>query len=121
MASIEVQGEVFFPPVIKPITVKQLVVSLRDISALDGPAKTLTTMIIPDVQLRPNHQSHVPFRLTVEVPSGQAVCAIRAHADVLATGRVDVGDFVTDSTVLIDPFNVEPMYRIDVRTIGGNT
>jgi putative lipoprotein len=87
-----IAGTVQFPPG-PPVTVRALRISIRTIAPADAPDVELAATAIGDIVV-PASGTAVPFTVSIEVPAGTQV-AVRAHADVTGTGRVQVGDLVS--------------------------
>jgi uncharacterized lipoprotein YbaY len=119
MSAIEVHGELILPKVAQPVDVDRVVISVRDVTTMGGPAPVLGRTMLRHVHLDTGKQYRFPFTVSFEPPSKDALCAIRIHADVNGNGRVNIGDFITDSTTLIDQFNSEAKYTIELKIVSG--
>jgi len=107
-----VSGSVRFPPMSEPLMVHGLRVSIRTIAPADAPDTELAAAVVARDIVVPSAGTSVPFAVPVDLPPGRQV-AVRAHADVAGTGRVQVGDLVSTSRhVFPAPDLVVPLERI---------
>jgi uncharacterized lipoprotein YbaY len=119
MDAVEVHGELILPSVLDPVDIARIVVSVRDVTSMGGPAPVLGRTTLRHVHVDAGLPFRAPFTVVFEPPSKDALCAFRIHADVAGNGQVNVGDFVTDSTTLIDPFSHEDTYTIELKIVSG--
>jgi putative lipoprotein len=106
-----IAGTVQFPPTAEPLTVRALRVSIRTIAPADAPDTELAAVALADIVV-PKDGAAVPFEVALDVPAGTEV-AVRAHADVAGTGRVQVGDLVSTFRHLYpSPELVVPLERV---------
>ena len=106
-----ISGTVQFPPTSEPLTVRTLRVSIRTIAPADAPDVELAAVAVADIVV-PTAGAAVPFTISLDVPADTQV-AVRAHADVAGTGRVQVGDLVSTSRHLYpSPELVVPLERV---------
>ena len=115
-----IHGDLQFPYVAEPMAIARVEISVRNVTTMDGPASVLGHIVLHGVHVGPDVPTRVPFELAFTPLSTQAICAVRAHADVNGNGRVDVGDFVSDTATLIDFNNTEHRFTIELRFIGIN-
>jgi len=107
-----VSGSVQFPPGPAALTVGILHVSVRTIAPADAPDTELAHLAVHGVRV-PAGGATVRFEVPVDLPAGTEV-AVRAHADVAAAGRVQVGDLVSTARHLFPrPNLVLPLERIE--------
>ena len=106
-----ISGRVQFPPTSEPLVVRVLRVSIRTIAPADAPDTELSSRVLADIVVPPGGTS-VPFEVAVDVPADTQV-AVRAHADIAGTGRVQVGDLVSTNRHLYpSPDLVVPLERV---------
>ena len=105
-----ISGVVEFPPGVS-LTVRALRISIRTVAPADAPDDELAAAVLPDIVVHPSG-TVVPFTVSVDVPAGTDV-AVRAHADVTGTGRVEVGDLVSTARHLYPASDlVVPLERV---------
>ena len=82
-------------------------VSIRTIAPADAPDTELSSRVLADIVVPPGGTS-----AAVDVPADTQV-AVRAHADIAGTGRVQVGDLVSTTRHLYpSPNLVVPLERV---------
>lgn len=75
-------------------------VAVRDITEMDGPARTVASVDLPAVAV-PEDGLDLPFSIDVDVDVARRTYAVRAHADRSGSGVVEPGDLVTTTAHLI--------------------
>ncbi|MGH4026772.1 MAG: hypothetical protein ACRDRV_19540 [Pseudonocardiaceae bacterium] len=99
---VQISGTLRFPPRGEPFTVTRVHLAVRDVSELDGPARTVAQLDLPGVQV-PATGLEVPFTVHAELPDPARTYALRAHADTDGSGSVKPGDLVTTSVHVVGP------------------
>jgi len=114
------RGVVRFPPgSAREVAVLRVV--LRPVDLADAPAPNLAVLELSDLLVPSDGRVPFELRLPPEIPLSFPAdrYAVRAHADVFGTGRVDVGDLVTTSTCFVTPELAGPL-ALDLRSVGEN-
>jgi putative lipoprotein len=107
-----VSGVIRFPSLAGGLTVRTLRVSIRTVAPADAPDTELAAAVVASDIVVPPSGTSVPFEIPVDLPTGTEV-AVRAHADVTGTGRVQVGDLVSTARHLFPaPKLVVPLDRV---------
>lgn len=96
---MRLEGTVRFPPG-APMEARSVHIAVRDITEMDGPARTVASVDLPAVAV-PEGGLEVPFTIDVDVDDPRRTYAVRAHADRSGSGVVEPGDLVTTTAHLI--------------------
>lgn len=104
MQIVQISGTLRFPPRGEPLTVARVRIAVRDVSELDGPARTVAQLDLPGVHVPPAGLE-LPFTVHAELPDPARTYALRAHADTDGSGAVNPGDLVTTSVHLVGSSN----------------
>lgn len=102
MQIVQISGTLRFPPREEPLTVARVHITVRDVSELDGPARTVAQLDLPGVQI-PAAGLELPFTMHADLPDPARTYALRAHADADGSGAVKPGDLVTTSVHVVGP------------------
>lgn len=97
---MQISGTLRFPPPGEPLIVARVSITVRDVTELDGPARTLARLDLPAVHV-PATGLDLPFTVDVELPDPARTYALRAHADIDGSGSVNAGDLVTTTTHVV--------------------
>ncbi|MFN2497250.1 MAG: YbaY family lipoprotein [Pseudonocardiaceae bacterium] len=97
---VQISGTLRFPPRGEPLDVARVSVTVRDITELDGPARTVAQLDLPAVHVPPDGVD-VPFTVDADLADPARTFALRAHADVTGSGSVTAGDLVTTTTHVV--------------------
>lgn len=113
---MQINGTLQFPPAGQPVDFATVKVSLQDISRMDAPAVTRGSVELNGVHV-PETGLEVTFHLEADVDLDGAMLSLRAHADRTGSGRVEVGDYVTDTAHLLTAEEADAMV-LSLRQVG---
>jgi uncharacterized lipoprotein YbaY len=105
---MQISATLRFPPLGQPLDVARVRVTVRDITELDGPARTVAQLDLPAVHVPPDGVD-VPFTVAADLADPARTYALRAHADVTGSGSVTAGDLVTTTAHPVAANNQQPL------------
>jgi putative lipoprotein len=111
-----VTGILRLPPGDRSYGFTRVLLSVRDVTELDGPAPTVATIELPRVDV-PDVGADLPFAFEVELDPHRTY-VVRVHADRNGSGAVEPGDFVSTTAHAITPA-MPPSLVVPLQPVGG--